>query len=533
MSPEVTKSITDIITHAEWPAATSFLVFLFRKEVRRLVDRLTSFHLKAPIGELAINPPATAPEPQPDKLLEQKTVSEQKIFPDEKIALDKPAQAEDSESSTIDNPQTPEEWRHNLFTQIFSRKFEEAEHSFASLQLAESDETQKAKDEVTYYGLRSVTGDTQALKSLEEIASKTEHKSRVFYWLGTNFESGGDHEKAAEYFEIAARENKDQEDRVGDIILASKSLFNAGKRREAFGRLTIEIGQTSEHSLLAKLYQGLSEIYGLDNNTLFEVLALEKAITYKPNDAAIHFTLGHNLGKIHYGALSILHYKTCLNFNSKETSAMNNAGVELETLGLPFNAVKYYKQASEENETLATANLAHRLINAGFAKEAFTLLEQAKQNPNMSPNVGEAIFTLAERERLENQKLKNLMDSAQEQQRFFISFAEAIFIADMNSPDFNGRWLFEDGNEITIEADTKIRGDWKDGSKKRFFEGEVSNRGSVTNFFTQSLTLSGDERFSQDNSGFIYISGDEKAIFILEKTDEKFILKRLSRVTGV
>ena len=59
-------------------------------------------------------------------------------------------------------------------------------------------------------------------------------------------------------------------------------------------------------------------------------------------------------------------------------------------------AVQYFKQAEVAGNSLATANLAARLITAGFAQEAVERLENAKQkhgkdvHRNVSLNMGRA-----------------------------------------------------------------------------------------------------------------------------------------------
>ena len=112
-------------------------------------------------------------------------------------------------------------------------------------------------------------------------------------------------------------------------------------------------------------------------------------------------------------------------------------------------AVQYFKQAEVAGNSLATANLAARLITAGFAQEAVERLENAKQkhgkdvHRNVSLNIGRA----AEAESDEETKVGEAVKRAGRVAKWKARFAEALI---QEASTISGKFV---GEDLTLEVD--------------------------------------------------------------------------------
>jgi hypothetical protein len=200
---------------------------------------------------------------------------------------------------------------------------------------------------------------------------------------------------------------------------------------------------------------------------------------------------------------------------------------------MPISAVKFYKKSADLNNTLAMANLAYLYLDAGLTEEASKILDKAKEQPEFHPNVGRALSALIERGEAESKKEEEHLKSAREQQRFFLSFAEAYFIKMPDPPSFVGKWKFPDGIEVMITQNEKeIEAKWVRDNLNYKFTGHIKNRGSrITNYKEAPIRSLLSQIMSHDEygRGFAYLSQDGQQLFMMNLKGNEYSFETLKR----
>jgi len=177
-----------------------------------------------------------------------------------------------------------------------------------------------------------------------------------------------------------------------------------------------------------------------------------------------------------------LHYRSALFFDPKNAGALNNLGVAYQNLTMPIHAVSAYQKAVEEGTTLASANLAYLLMNAGFANEAQQILDKAKSSTQVHANVGSALATLSQKKSSEDDQKKQMIDAATNQQEF-LRACGGEFFGSTTKYDFHGKWTRDDGTSIdATQAGQDITMTWSLASKEYELTGIVSGNAALVSY---------------------------------------------------
>jgi tetratricopeptide (TPR) repeat protein len=424
-------------------------------------------------------------------------------------------------------PKTVEELFSEMVDALSEGKLDQGEELFDQLQGAEDDRVKRLKNEGIYLYLRYCRGDTSALAKLKVLAKEPTIAASAHTWLGLCYESAGDYRRATEEHQRAVQDSEDSGERAESVASLARSYFKAGEQQKAFASIMKELGMTVVPEALATLYRGLAELYKMARDPECRALALDKALESRPNDTALLFDTAYSYSEGKYNLLAVLHYETLLGFQPNNAAALNNTGVEYQTLRMPIHAVKFYQKAFEADpdNTLAAANLAYRYMNAGFAEDALRVLEEAKQQQEVHPNVGSALSTLSQNRESENRTRNEYLDLAREQHRFLRAFAEAYFVDGEHRLGFDGLWRAPNGIqlEITVSGDM-IKGSWTEEDKSQRLKGQVRNRGAV-------FTL--EQRYAQDIPGRAHLSVDGTqltAMIFREGKHSSVVLARANQV---
>jgi tetratricopeptide (TPR) repeat protein len=227
---------------------------------------------------------------------------------------------------------------------------------------------------------------------------------------------------------------------------------------EAARIISKELPGLTEPSERARGYEAIAEIFdqGKQADPQVRSMMIEAALRSDPTNKRRLFDVAYNCSENKAPELALFHYRQLLEIDPDSVNGLNNAGVAAEKLELPVTSVRYYRQAEEKGESLSSANLASRLISAGFTKEANDILEKAKQqhgsevHRNVPLNIGKA----AEAEEAEETKLKASMKRAGEFSRWKARCANAILQA---QSAVSGK--FEDPTfTLEIDADGSVKG---------------------------------------------------------------------------
>ena len=174
---------------------------------------------------------------------------------------------------------------------------------------------------------------------------------------------------------------------------------------------------------------------------------------------------------------------------------------------MPIKSVSSYRKAEKLGETLASANLAYRLMNAGFTEEAATILNSATEKENVHPNVNSALSDLPKRIEKEDETEKGKIKFALDLRKFFLGFTEAKFIKSDKLSGISGEWKSEIGtifqlsislNNLTATWKEKLISyeyDWK-------FEGEIFNNSSVLTIHEKEYSFSKSDEYRKKEEDF-------------------------------
>jgi tetratricopeptide (TPR) repeat protein len=400
MTPEMIAAIAGL-----WKlvAALAILILpiIFRRSLIDSVGRLKTFQLKRDKVELAAELTSTklVKETEVGEFSTSEAQAETKLL--EGVSVEIPVK----QLTKLESKDSDDLIKAMFDAAFVSRSKTEVEEIFKKLQEVAKDEEEKFGNEAIYYFLRYDLGDIEAISKLQEMTKVERAAAYAHKALGFCYNDSGDYEKAAMFFTLAAqgyrKKGSVKEHQVIDSVLrAADCLSKIGSQQDAYIIITSEIAVTVNQLFLSDLYSGLASLYEQAGDVDFRAITLEKAVEYKPNDIKLRFSVGWTYGnQKSTHALSLLHYKTLLQFDEAHASALNNIAVQYGRLKMPLTSVPFYKKSASLNETLAAGNLANMYINAGFGEDARQLLDTAKQQPTIDPKIGEEIAHLSKKER--------------------------------------------------------------------------------------------------------------------------------------
>ena len=175
----------------------------------------------------------------------------------------------------------------------------------------------------------------------------------------------------------------------------------------------------------------------------------ELAIHLAPADSSLRFEVAHALSDAGAEPGALLHYSDLLARDSTHDSAFNNFGVSASNLGMKAISVDSYKRAEMLGNTLAAANLAWVLINAGFLGDARAQLEPHVKNPQAHRNVLGALGGLAKKRDEEEGRRESILKQARQtalvRREMGISVASGVVLG----PEVSGTYV-DDSNHLQI-----------------------------------------------------------------------------------
>ena len=467
-----------------------------------------------------------------------------------KAELNKSSPPEESEPQLMEKAVTKGELLKKLEDAIREGEREEAKTVLEKLETVFQN---VVRFKCYYYYLWYKRGDSSAIAELEKLTEKEESAQLAYFFIGRAYEDFGEYSKAMKAYDSAAINSTEPTEKANCIVKKASCLFEDGKTDEAFSVIMREISSSRQEEAKEFLYIGLADLYEKSGDYELRALALEKAIEICPNNSDTTFKVAYSYSKKNFTSLSLLHYNKLLSVDIRNPAALNNIGVAYDELKMPLLSVSFYRKAEEENNTLAMANLAYRLLNSGFKQEASDILDKAKRQEDAHPNVARAIAALSEKEEQESEAEKSILTSAAEQQKFFRSFAEAYFAETVKPAVFNGAWKFPDGIEVKITADDTgfLQAAWEQVSplssilvssfggaerKDKFkIEGKLCNGAArIVKYifkeeysFDQSKTIGS---YSEVAKGYMFIYQDKNNISIMAFENNKHSITGLLKI---
>jgi len=499
--------------------AVGFLVaiIIFREPLKKSIAGLKNLRIKKGQTELAFDQIAE----KESKKLDEIPSSEAKQEPEKK----------DSAKDIVE-PKEATEWFSEMVRAFRENRVEDAEEAFKKLQTSEANAIDRIKNEAIYLWFKYTKGiDENALQRLEELTDNDDARGNVLFWLANCHEFVLNYDKAIEAHQRALSAKISDKERADHIVSISQCMSKMDKTDDGIAFIISNLNNVESEEAKAALYKGLADLHEKSGNIVLRAIALQKVLQYKPEDRGSLFDAAYTQSAAEFSQLCTTNYHTLLKFNPDNYSALNNLGVECESLEMPIKSVQYYKRAIEKDNTLAMANLSYRYMNQGFEQEARDILDKAKSKDKPHRNVGEAIANLEDRKESESKKWDEVMNQGIKQQHFFWDYAEAYFEPIEGDPIFTGEWVSDKGKIYILEQNGKeITAKWETEDKGEKITGSICNLSAEIKYQEKKRSLGWLEPYwGTSRKGYGYFSKDRKRFYLHIHEKEHFLFFSMNK----
>lgn len=500
--------------------ALIIIVLVFRSPLQKILLEFKIFKIKR--GETEVTVEGRAPGGEPK-------IASEGIIEGAQAA----EKAEELQEPTAAEPEEPFLKMHQAF---IDRNAKDAEEFFGRMQESEKDATKKLSNEIYYQFMRyRYLGEAPALLRLDELSKISSVKEDALFWTAQCYEASRDYEKAIDIYRSLLTLDLNDDARSRHIVKLSKCLTTIGRKAEALKELSDGLSRVSDSAAKARFYGGIADVHEIDGNGMLRAIALQKVIQLSPEKVTALFPAAYALSSVEISPLAAMNYSTLVRFDKKNSSALNNLGIECERLGLPIACVSNFKKASELKETLAMANLAFRYIGQGFEDEANDIITQATSEKNPHKNVGTAFASILESKEKEEKEWESITSLGVKQQQFLWEYAEAIFEPNKLGVSFVGQWIAPNGKVFTLsQKDQALKGIWESGNDGEKFDGTVQNRAAQIKFSKKGtgLGLLIGTGWGSSEDGLIFLTQDGKEIQVQLGSKKDFRFLSLKRNTS-
>src|SRR3990167_6452215 len=440
------------------------------------------------------------------------------------------------EPKKVEEPKNLKDWRMEMIFATFDKNQTRADEAFKKIQELNSDPLSRKKDEILYLKFSHTAGKTDAILRIKAFLTDAEVVYEANMALGFCYASSEDFENAAKFYSQALEKSKDEEEKAGAASQLSSSLYLDSKKENAIKVLSDVLSIATNDANKIKLYDSLAEIYEKENDHENRAFVLDKAVELKPNDTGLIFKVGYSYAESEYDELSLLHYKNARDINPEDAAVQNNLGVQYDNLKMPVKSILSYKKAEKLGNTLASANLAYRLMNAGFTEEAKTILDTAKTKQDAHPNVNFALSELPKRIEKEDEVEKGKIKFALNLRKFFLDFTEGKFIKSDKLSNVGGEWKSDGDTLFQLSvSDNKLTGMWKEKlisyEYDWKFEGDIVNNSSVLMIYEKEYNFSKSEyEYRKKGKGFLFCTADGNTVKFV-RIDDSFKSRKIYTLT--
>ncbi|AQT67187.1 putative PEP-CTERM system TPR-repeat lipoprotein [Anaerohalosphaera lusitana] len=337
-----------------------------------------------------------------------------------------------------------------VYALIFEDKYSQAQATFcneAKPLLAEED---RLPSWAVTLRLCHERGDVSAFEKLEALVHENDNNPRIIKQLAIRYKQIGEWKQAQKYFALASKlydltNRTDHEGYINTQIELAWSFAKDGRHDEAFvllNNLIAHEGLEDAEFAAFKTIAGINkELKKYDEFFIYAEAALEK----KPFETDLRFELAYTYANHNRKKLSFYHYKKLIDIAPKNAVALNNLGVQYDSLEMLSKSVSSFNEAAQYDNTLAMANLADKYIAKGFIKDARAIIDKANNldDPGAKVHhlVGQAQGKLNQIIENEAEKEKRILLEAEEQQKFTFRYLDACNNGQTISPsEIEGIW---------------------------------------------------------------------------------------------
>jgi thioredoxin-like negative regulator of GroEL len=298
-------------------------------------------------------------------------------------------------------------------------------------------------------------GDNDAFGKLQKLAKEFNDDPEVIKQLAYRYMEMREYTKASETFLLTVSkynisESEQMRRQIDSYIQASWCL---SYNKDIDGALLILRKLLSDNNykeFRASIFKAMAEISKETNDIDRYIIYAEASLDIDPSDTNLRFNLAYVYSNNSDNQLAFLHYRKLID-TSIDSVALNNLGVQYDTLNMPSKCIKSYYKSTEYKETLAMANLAQKYIDKGFAEQARELIDKANKLSNegikVDYRVGNAQKRLIDMIEEDDKKEKEILAISEEQRNYRVKYSYA-YCSDkaINETEIIGIWKTPWGN---------------------------------------------------------------------------------------
>jgi Flp pilus assembly protein TadD len=444
-------------------------------------------------------------------------------------------------SDTGNLPVDKDDWKFEFYKSCVFKQPKEAEAAYLKTLSFISDETEKKLLEIEYEEMKvRYFADTSSIIKLQALAD--DDKSPVRFKEAANSSLARirsylqEYEQSNVFYKKAIELSDSDARKVRYEVNIAENFYLDGQKSVSFGKLELLLTIDEYIYQQGVIYETIADLHEKEGNTLLRAFAAEKALSCGLENSSNEFTAGYAYSQAEFDELSLFHYQKAMKLGGGQTS-MNNLAVQYERLNMPIKSVRNYLDAEEAGETLATANLAYRLLDAGFVSEAEDRLKEAIQKGDVHQNVNEAMASIPTRRENENKLEEASVKKAKELQKFYLKYAENYF---KKSTDVKVKVTKLIGTGTPVEAifdGEKLLITWEekpyssaDYTRKYKVEATIHNRSGEAVFYEEdgmASYLKKETVYDKKGSGFVTIAEDGSLTLLKQNEYNKKDFKRL------
>jgi tetratricopeptide (TPR) repeat protein len=416
------ETLVKILTVFSWPIVVVAACLIFRGPIGSLLQRIEK--VKTSNLDLQARPqPPDSPAPV--------------------VALAQPGERS-PDNLAIDGKENSSPESLDVFSR-FEKAFEARDLRAMSklrVELKESgkNDGEKAENDAFCLAFSSVAGDSEAIEELKKRCNdESPYAVSARLWLAWTLSVMDQPSLAKDAYRSALEIVKTDKERAQANIGLAHEMDKSGQWEDAIRILVDALESISDATERAGLLNAVAETAKRHEQNFLAVIALEESVTLNPEDTSSLFELGYRSGEAGLSRLSAAAYKQLLAIAPKNENGLNNLGVELKQLNLPALSVQRYEQASELGDTLADANLANILIDAGFLSTARDRLTIAAAIKGAHENVHSALARIDTKQKSEEETLQKVLEQARGSADQLIKFSQSLF-SDHAAHKIEGFW---------------------------------------------------------------------------------------------
>lgn len=315
------------------------------------------------------------------------------------------------------------------------------------------------KNEVSYY--------EEIVKLYEESPDLSE-KVEIAWPLSYCLLHLKDYNEARLIWESLLKEADKEEYMVRCYIGLAKAYEAEDRANDAIKILRMGENIATQNDSFISLYNTMYSVLKKSGNHLAaasSLVAIQKLSLGQRNDSDCLFNLGLALRESGVDSLAVHSYDRILKLDAHNSGAMNNIALSLSALKLPGLANKQYNAAINEGESLAGANFANHLIQAGLYEQAVDILKKCAsfEEVDRSVHLAENRVNIAIRD--EECRFEKVLSSSSQQKPLLEAYGKA-FATNANESTFLGKWILTAPGSTNIEIvlnkeGDEIQADWK------------------------------------------------------------------------